>query len=368
MSKLIVYNASAGSGKTYNLALEYIALLIKNPEAYRHILAITFTNKATKEMKERIIAFLQQLAFLKQGETNPFMQQLCATNSEFTPPIVQQQASKALKNIIHNYSYFNIKTIDSFLQEVMRNMTRELGVDSNYAITLSENDVMEQAIERLIESTEENKSLYEWYKSLIDEKISEGKSPNSINRDLKNFSFNLSKEEFWKYEEAIEQMPQSVISDFKKKATAFVKGVENQMVGYADKLAQLNTKYNLSDKDYVSGNKGFISIGKKLRDLNPEIFTATIQKIIDNNCVLKDNNPAEPFANALLKEVVSFFDKIDWKQYYTYKAELKNLNSVGMIRDLILSRNEILKEENLVLLSSTSQILSKMIASSGEVD
>ena len=122
--ELLIYKASAGSGKTFTLAVEYIKRLIINPAAYRHILAVTFTNKATTEMKERI---LQQLWGIWQGEADSesylqaLTQRLEAEGKTFAQAEIQQRAGIALKRILHDYNRFQVTTIDSFFQMVKEN-------------------------------------------------------------------------------------------------------------------------------------------------------------------------------------------------------------------------------------------------------
>ena len=111
---LTVYKASAGSGKTFTLAVEYIKLLVKNPTSYRNILAVTFTNKATEEMKMRI---LSQLYGISQGlaDSDSYLQRL-REETEMSDEMIRKRAGEALYQLLHNYNYFRVETIDSFFQ------------------------------------------------------------------------------------------------------------------------------------------------------------------------------------------------------------------------------------------------------------
>ena len=133
-SRLIVGRASAGSGKTFNLTLEYIRLLVENPMNYRHILAVTFTNKATAELKARIIDTLYGIAS-GASDTDAYLSHLItATVSADT---VRQNAAQALSAILHDYSYFRIETIDSFFQSIIRDLARELNLINRTKPTLT---------------------------------------------------------------------------------------------------------------------------------------------------------------------------------------------------------------------------------------
>lgn len=120
--ELLVYKASAGSGKTFTLAVEYIKHLIANPRAYRQILAVTFTNKATTEMKERILQQLYGIwqadpasdAYLKRIEEDLARHHQTGMSKPCTTSELRQRAGIALQYILHDYSRFRVETIDSF--------------------------------------------------------------------------------------------------------------------------------------------------------------------------------------------------------------------------------------------------------------
>ena len=132
--ELLVYKASAGSGKTFTLAVEYIKHLIKNPRAYRQILAVTFTNKATAEMKERIV---QQLYGIWKGDqdSEAYLNRIQEDLGGGIPTEeLRKRAGMALQYMLHDYSRFRVETIDSFFQSVMRNLARELELTPNLNI------------------------------------------------------------------------------------------------------------------------------------------------------------------------------------------------------------------------------------------
>ena len=141
MSELLVYKASAGSGKTFTLPVEYIKLLILNPRAYRQILAVTFTNKATAEMKERI---LQQLygIWLSDPASEPYLNRIREDlrQKNLSDSDIRRASGTSLQYMLHYYSRFLVETIDSFFQSVMRNLARELELSPNLNIELNNAD------------------------------------------------------------------------------------------------------------------------------------------------------------------------------------------------------------------------------------
>ena len=124
-----ILNASAGSGKTYQLAYKYIHDVIERPELYRHILAVTFTNKATEEMKSRI---LREIHLLATGDESPYAAQL-QEELGLDARTLQQRAHDVRSHILHDYSHFTVLTIDTFFQRILRAFIRELGFDLDSA-------------------------------------------------------------------------------------------------------------------------------------------------------------------------------------------------------------------------------------------
>ena len=149
--ELLVYKASAGSGKTFTLAVEYIKHLITDPRAYRRILAVTFTNKATAEMKERIIQTLYGL-WTSDRASDAYLQCLRQELPGQSEEDIRLRAGEALLAMLHDYGRFRVETIDSFFQSVMRNLARELELSPTLNIELDNDKVLSEAVDSLIEN------------------------------------------------------------------------------------------------------------------------------------------------------------------------------------------------------------------------
>lgn len=155
---LTVYRASAGAGKTHKLTGEYLKLLFASPGAYRRILAVTFTNKATDEMKGRIV---QELYTLSSGQKSDYVPVL-SSRFGLDEAQVRAQARKVLIAILHDYSAFNISTIDRFFQQTMRAFTREIGLQGGYAIEMDQELVLTEAIDNLLAGLKSPKIKNYW--------------------------------------------------------------------------------------------------------------------------------------------------------------------------------------------------------------
>lgn len=161
---LTIYKASAGSGKTFQLALHYLKMVLgvksgpdspwrlnrnllsdKPSQMHRHILAITFTNKATEEMVNRIINSLNDVANADNEKSHPY---IAALMDEFdcTFDDLRTAASRALVSLLIDFSFFHVSTIDSFFQTVLRTFARELGIQGDYNIEISPDDPIRIAV------------------------------------------------------------------------------------------------------------------------------------------------------------------------------------------------------------------------------
>ena len=176
MSELIVYKASAGSGKTFTLAVEYIKLLIQNPRAYRQILAVTFTNKATAEMKERILSQLYGI-HIADPDSDAYLKRIIAETG-CSEDEIRKTAGIALSYMLHDYSRFRVETIDSFFQSVMRNLARELELSPNLNIELNNIEVLSDAVDSMIEKLGPNSPVLAWLLDYINERITDDKRWN----------------------------------------------------------------------------------------------------------------------------------------------------------------------------------------------
>ncbi|MBR4038361.1 MAG: UvrD-helicase domain-containing protein, partial [Tidjanibacter sp.] len=174
MGKVKIIKASAGSGKTYRLALEYIVRVLQEPTLYRHILAVTFTNKATEEMKQRILDYINNLA---HGEDDSFMENVLL-RSGLSRSLAQERAAEVLNLILHDYDSFAVLTIDKFFQRIIRSFVRELSIDINYNLELKTDTLLDLGADRLIEDLATDKDLRQWTFDYINENITEGKPYN----------------------------------------------------------------------------------------------------------------------------------------------------------------------------------------------
>lgn len=184
MAKLNIFSASAGSGKTYTLARRVIDILIHNPLAYRHILAVTFTNKATAEMKDRIV---RDLALMAEA-TDPKAADLLSRHEEMSrqrganlsSDEIRERCAKALRFILTDYSRFSVSTIDKFVQRVVRAFAYEHRLPANYGVETDTTEMLNSAVDHLMASIGDpsKADLLNLVRRLAKSALEEGKNTN----------------------------------------------------------------------------------------------------------------------------------------------------------------------------------------------
>ena len=171
-----IYNASAGSGKTYTLTKEYLKIILSAPKSYKQILAITFTNKAVSEMKHRILGSLYDFGNVNNFKEAPDMFLAIAKELNINPPLLKQKSQTTLKDILHNYAFFDISTIDKFTHRLLRTFAKDLKLPQNFEVVLDNDLLLTEAVSRLIDKVGIDKQLTKVLTEFALEKIDDNKS------------------------------------------------------------------------------------------------------------------------------------------------------------------------------------------------
>jgi ATP-dependent exoDNAse (exonuclease V) beta subunit len=371
---LTVYKASAGSGKTFTLALEYVKLLIQNPDNYQYILAVTFTNKATDEMKRRILSQLYGVA-KRLDSSSTFFDKLQEAFPELPSDEIAKRAQLSLQNILAHYNWFRVVTIDSFFQSVLRNLAMELHLNANLSVGLNDKEVEEQAVDNMIEGIEkENDPVLTWILDFIDQQMRENKSWNVIDK-IKSFSLNLSQEI---YKENAEQLipfqdNPRFANDYKKKLRATIIDADKQMKDIADRFFQFKDDRQLADNYFFQGKKGIVGYFAKLKDghdswAKAKTFGQYVSKAYDDGEeMLKkaDRDTAEGQSvihavHPLLVEAEDTRRRLS-RVVNTAVLTMSNLNELRLLGRIGQEVSLINAENNSYLLSSTQKLLNDMI-------
>lgn len=366
---LTVYKASAGSGKTFTLASEYITLVVKNPQDYKKILAVTFTNKATQEMKTRILSQLYGIAH-KLPDSQAYYEQVLRKTG-FPELTIRENAAEALSLLTHHYNEFRVQTIDAFFQSVLRNLARELNLTANLRIDLNDEQVEAQAVDELINSLEEGEEVLTWIRDYIDKNIEDDKGWNVIGQ-IKDFGKNIFKD-FYKDHKAEldsrfreESFFDDFITDLRKIRKESPKKVKEQ----AGKLLQKISDAGVDIGYFVKGLCGYITkqFENEPTDDGP---SANVLKCLDSpdNWLLKKCPAGEKERiSALISEswyddllLLEQYRKECWKEYQSSNLTLKHLSQLRLLHAISEAVDEINKDTNRFMLSNTQSLLSTLM-------
>ena len=367
---LTVYKASAGSGKTFTLATEYIRLLVENPQSYRNILAVTFTNKATEEMKMRILSQLYGI-WKQLPESNNYLKNI-QEKTGLEPNVISERAGLSLNNLTHNYNYFRVETIDTFFQSVLRNMARELDLTTNLRIGLNDYQVEELAVDQLIEDLTTTDVMLQWILKYIMENISDDKSWNVI-AQIKKFGQNIFKDYYKEVSITLEQK-MSEAGFFENYTTCLRdlrKAAEEYMKEIGESFFDTLEGEGLNVDDLSSKQRGIASFFNKLRKgtFDPSIITTTVANHLEN--IEKWCPKTNPRRDVVLQVVESSLIQIlkcaveaqekQWKIFQSSNLTLRHLNQLRLLSSIEKKVREINETENRFLLSDTQQLLHSLI-------
>jgi ATP-dependent exoDNAse (exonuclease V) beta subunit len=345
-------------------------LLVENPQCYRNILAVTFTNKATEEMKMRILSQLYGI-WKQLPESDKYLQNI-QEKTGLAPNVISERAGLALNNLTHNYNYFRVETIDTFFQSVLRNMARELDLTTNLRIGLNDYQVEELAVDQLIEDLTTTDVMLQWILKYIMENISDDKSWNVI-AQIKKFGQNIFKDYYKEVSITLEQKMgeagffenyTTCLRDLRKAAEEYMKEIGES---FFDTLEG----EGLNVDDLSSKQRGIASFFNKLRKgtFDPSIITTTVANHLEN--IEKWCPKTNPRRDVVLQVVESSLIQIlkcaveaqekQWKIFQSSNLTLRHLNQLRLLSSIEKKVREINETENRFLLSDTQQLLHSLI-------
>ncbi|MGV8828680.1 MAG: UvrD-helicase domain-containing protein [Breznakibacter sp.] len=384
MSLLKIYSASAGSGKTFTLAGDFISLLINDPSNYSAILAVTFTNKATAEMKTRIIENLYLLA----TETNELNEKDQKKQADLLAYHIQETGKSerqirvacrlALNSYLNDFSKFNVSTIDSFFQKVIRSFAYEAGLPAAFNIEVDQKVILRDAIDTLLMEIglPGNEELKRWILEFTQNKMEEG-TGWSITGSLTR----LGNEVFRENLQSIDQEYENILLDkpalrqYQKELTQIIKQYESTLEDFHKKIAQELVDQNIK-ADHLAGksrsplvtafkNKDFFTQSKNLSKIRDLLEMAEEPQSACHNS-LKDGDKNDLIARLqqgilpTIKELGAFVTN-NFRDYFTAREITHNFYSLGITIDIRNKIAQLAHEQNLFLISDTNRLLNQII-------
>ena len=370
---LTVYKASAGSGKTFTLAVEYIKLLIQNPMSYRNILAVTFTNKATGEMKQRILSQLYGI-WKQRPKSKDYMDRVCA-DLQVTPQFASDRARLALHLIVYHYSYFRIQTIDTFFQSVLRNLARELDLTANLRVEINDTGVEQQAVDELLFQLKPDDEILRWILSYMREKMDDEEDWNVLGL-IKDFGKNIFKAAYKSHGEQINTVLKNAdaFRQFKTEVEARLHKTEKDMTDAGTGFVSLLEQHGYTTADFKATPCGYFKKLSEGRFLDTKkLIGTTIERMLaaynPSDWVRKEKDPArkahlEALAEGELQPYLLAAEQKRLKaikDYTSAKSTLMNLNQLRLLHTIERKVRSMNTEANRFLLSDTQDLLHALI-------
>ncbi len=367
-SSFQVYNASAGSGKTFTLVKEYLKILFKSSDVFRFqkILAITFTNKAAAEMKIRIMDSLRDFSDVNIMHSNHSLFTLIYTELDVEPIIIHKRSQKILKSILNNYAAFSITTIDSFTYRLIKSFAYDLGLSLNFEVEMDAFSLLNEAVDVLISRIGEDKELT---KTLIDFSISKANEDKSwdISFDLKEIAKLLLNENDIFYLNKITQKPIQDFVALKKHINKQQKEIEKHFVTIGTTAIALINSTSLIFKNFTYSD--FPNHFKKLVSLNLDKinFEGRLHKNIESGHLQYTNKASssvkleidsirEPLTQLYYQSKV-VYDKL-YPTYVLNKLVHGSIIPLAVLRSINQILTEIKEDNNIRLNSEFNQLIS----------
>lgn len=357
-----ILKASAGSGKTFSLTAHYICLLFAPGVRFSEILAVTFTNKATAEMKSRILEILQALA---RGEekARAYRQIIGQNYPMFSDSDIGLKASQLYRNILHDYSRFAVSTIDGFVQRIIRSFSFELGLSASYRLEMNTEKVKNDLVLRLNALLDEREDLLQWIIDYAQKQIERDNNWNYTNV-LRQLAGELFKERYQPFDKAINFLPEKdrdqLFRTLDSYGTEKIKTFEAHLNGLFGQVGELFDQSGLVPDDLLGKSRNLIP---KIKFSSPD-DGERIQKIaeyIDAPEKWKKGGPdaamesAYQLINPLLQQIVAYY-QAEAPDYFLAKAVTENIYYLRLLREMSqLLANY--RAENAVLLISDAQAL-----------
>ena len=352
-----ILNASAGSGKTYQLAYKYVRDVVEQPTLYRHILAVTFTNKATEEMKSRILSEIHTLA---SGGKSGYLASLC-TELSLDERTVRTRAREARTRILHDYSRFTILTIDTFFQRILRAFIQELGLDLNYNVEIETASVLSKSADALVEQIRIDEELQRWLTAFVQERIEDGKRWDVREGILAlgNEIFKESNRETLSAERSKAELDRIV-----GKATGRAKAGKKEFQELGVRAMNLMNTAGVTTADFTGKSRSFAGYFAAAAAGEIKAPTATVRKMsaTTEGWCAKDS-PALPLVaelQPLLAELCARYDR-SIRFWNTTDLLRENYRSFALLQDLYGKVRQMCSDENVMMLSETKNILSEFI-------
>ncbi|MBD2755231.1 UvrD-helicase domain-containing protein [Spirosoma validum] len=377
-----IYSSSAGSGKTYTLTKEYLKLALR-PDAkddyFRHILAVTFTNAAANEMKNRILKNLADIAGTEESTLlNDLVTELYGVWPGTEPFAIAKnelrtKAASVFRTILHRYADFSVTTIDSFTQRIVMAFTDELGLPYSFEVELETDEVLELAIDNLIEKagTEEMEEITTILSEYYTNTASEGKSWNQLPELLKEFGRNLTSDQFYEAVNAAQELSPIAIRAIRNQLLEHNQQVETDIISHGQRAWKRITGAGLDETDFTYGAAG---VGGFLRAIAEGSASKEAGTRVNNALEKgewygkKTPMPVQGIIDAMADELCDCIRQIltirdeSGRQVALFDCLLPHLQKLALLKQMRVEFDELLRKDGRVHISEFNKKILSIVA------
>ncbi len=373
-----MYKASAGAGKTYTLAAEFIANLLNDfktvREPHRHQLAITFTRKATTEMKERILENLYELAHCveeQQAFLNVVRQKLLVPASDRE---ISLMTRSLLRQILHGYDRFHVTTIDSFFQSLLSNLAHELGLTATFKVDLNNDDLLQRGVDKMLQGLEPDSQELKWVSQYIEQRLEDDSDKSwRVEHSLSNLARELTKESYVKQRRLLQNF--TLDNDLAKRYRDVLHSLKKNSIEEIQQSAQ-------DVEDFIVGSEGYSRISRG-GDVEKYLHRAmeykfsttdpsnTVLKIVDDSgkalkAADKKTGKYDGWASDLSNHLEQLLTTIDNANFTINSCDLslQHFNELRLLDAISASVQELNTENDTFLLAYTPILFAEMVGKS----
>ncbi|MCX6301594.1 MAG: UvrD-helicase domain-containing protein [Bacteroidia bacterium] len=358
---LTIYSASAGSGKTFNLTRVYLTRLFRSGYGYRRILAVTFTNKATAEMKSRI---LDQLYLLSNGGESDYLEHIIKDTGSSEEEI-RNEAGEILFAILHDFSRFSVCTIDAFFQKILRAFTREAGLHSGFNIELDHSLILSTAVDEMIASSATDSKIRNWLIHYVMANLEEEKSWD-LKGDIMKLAEELFREKFriLSEDERTNLENKEFLLGYIRKIHILKSSIEGDLVKLGKKCEEIFNEHGLTDDMFYQKGKGIPGFIRSLAEGSVKEPNSYVLKILEDPPKWSTGKPAPPLQEAIAGGLESALIKVigfcntNIINYRSADTVLSNIYALGILSDVLKRVHQVASSENSFLLSEAGEVLS----------
>jgi len=380
---LHVYKSSAGSGKTTALSIEYLKLALGGRDTFKHILALTFTNKAAQEMKDRILDYLQELASLDTNNPPFFFHELIPDIPKYknylakkgeaeVARLIKDEAGLLYRKLLHQYSEYAVTTLDSFTNRLIRSFSHDLGLSFNYQVELETTQLLKDAVEELVNRVGVKEDMLTKVLTRYSRQKIDNESSRKINADLEARAKSLLNDVEEQHLKPLRKLSIQTILDVQKRLNFEIIKFEKQLQNYGQEFIEICAQKGIEEKMFNNGKTSIYPYFNrfKLKDFSKIPVNKNVLKIIETgnwtakSAPLENKQLIESVADSLLSIYHSSQKHIE-KENSNYLLMLQMKRGIFpymvlMEMEKILSQ---IKEENQLLhISDFNKIISEEIA------